>query len=834
LRPALKTASQSIKEFIMKRLTSTLIAIFFFAVTAAAQSGQGTVTGKLINEQSQPLVGASVAVYNSSESSVITGSATNSNGVFDINVDPGNYVLEITYLSYQTQNIEVQIDDGETEDLGTLTMKPTSESLGQVYVRAEQSQMEMNFDKRTFSVGQDITSMGGSAVQVLDNVPSIATDIDGNISLRGNESVRVLINGKPSSMVDGSVDALRSIPATMIKEVEIITNPSSKFAAEGSGGIINIILKKERERGLNGSLSAETGLPQEYGGSTNLNYRFGDINLFMNGGVDYESEPESGNSFERFAGPDTSYMYRENSQSTESEIDGDLQLGADFYLSENEVLTFSTYGSIEEEDNVEDITYIDYSFQQGARSGDNVLERTIRDNNTTQNERNLDVNLDYENKIDGDDHKLVADASFDISSEESNTSIQQTIQQGTGTPVQERSVDTEEEMDLRFNAEYVRPLGESWKFEAGLRSDTEWMDSGYSASRLENGTWTSVPRYTQNFLYTENVNAAFAIFGLESGDWSGQVGVRAENTNIRTEIEGTGQVNEQNYLGLFPSVFLNYSFNEQQSVQISYSRRLSRPWSRSLLPSLDFEDSRSQWTGNPNLTPEYSNSYEAGYLHYWETGSLLTSFYYRHRTDVIQDITVIENISTNPQQNIRVRRPINFATEQSWGIELSADQEIANSLSLNGSANLFRSDTEGSYTPQGAQTRIYDSRSENFRARMRLQWEIADGFNYQASVRYRGPNDTPQGTRSGMTMMDTGLAKDFMDGKAKISLNVRDVFNAQNFQNTVLTDGNPSTDYYSRSEYSWSSRSGSLSFQYFFGRDDQQGGGGNRGGRGDY
>ena len=818
----------------MKRLTLTLLTLFIFASVTLAQNEQGTVTGKLINEESQPLISASIAVYNSSESSVITGSASNSNGVFEINVDPGTYVLEITYLSYQTKKVDVQVDGGETEDLGTVKLKPTSESLGQVYVRAEQSQMEMNFDKRTFSVGQDITSLGGSAVEVLNNVPSIATDIDGNISLRGNESVRVLINGKPSSMVDGSVDALRSIPATMIKEVEIITNPSAKFAAEGSGGIINIILKKEREGGLNGSFSAEAGLPQEYGGSTNLNYRIGDVNLFMNGGLDYESEPESGNSFERFAGPDTTYMYRENSESTESEIDGDLQLGADFYLSENEVLTFSTYGSIEEEENLEDLTYIDFDYQQGARSGDNVIERTVRDNNTTQNERNLDVNLDYENKIDGDDHKLVADASFDISSEESNTNITESIQQGSGTPTRERSLDTEEEMDLRFNAEYVRPLGENWKLEAGLRSDTEWMDSGYSASRFENGTWISVPAYTQNFLYTENVNAAFAIFGLEAGDFSGQVGLRAENTNIRTEIEGTGQVNQQNYLGLFPSVFLNYSFNEMQSIQISYSRRLSRPWSRSLLPSLDFEDSRSQWTGNPNLTPEYSNSYEAGYLHYWETGSLLTSFYYRHRTDVIQDITVIENSPTDPQQNIRVRRPINFATEKSWGIELSADQEIANSLNLNGSANLFQSDTEGSFTPEGADTRIYDSRSENFRARMRIRWEIANGFNYQASLRYRGPNDTPQGTRSGMTMMDTGIAKDLMDGKAKISLNVRDVFNAQNFQNTVLTDGNPNTNYYSQSEYSWSSRSASLSFQYFFGRDDQQQGGGDRGGRGDY
>jgi outer membrane receptor protein involved in Fe transport len=336
------------------------------------------------------------------------------------------------------------------------------------------------------------------------------------------------------------------------------------------------------------------------------------------------------------------------------------------------------------------------------------------------------------------------------------------------------------------------------------------MDTGLNASTLVNGVWQPEPTFTQNFLYTENVNAAFGILKLEAGDFSGQLGLRAENTNIRTEIKNTGQVNQQNYFDVFPSVFLNYSFNEQQSVQISYSRRLSRPWSRSLLPTIDFEDSRSQFTGNPNLTPEYSNSYEAGYLHYWNTGSLLTSVYYRHRTDVIEDIT-------EQRDGVRFRFPINFATEDSWGVELSADQEIANALSLTGSANLFQSSTEGSFENQ-----VFASESDNFRGRLRLRWEVTSDLNFQASMRYRGPSDTPQGTRSGMTMMDTGIAKDLMDGKAKVSLNVRDVFDAQNFQNTVTTDGQPNTDFFSRSQFSWSTRSASLNFQYFFGRNNNQ------------
>lgn len=806
----------------MKKLTSLFVFILSVTSIAIGQAEEGVITGEVHDQQGEPVPSASVSVYDSTQSEVVTGAPTEADGSFSIDIKSGKYVIKITFVSFAPHTETITVDAGETVDIGEITLQATSEEMGQLVVRAESSQMEMSFDKRVFNVGQDITSLGGSAVNVLNNVPSIATDIDGNISLRGNESVRVLINGKPSSMVSGDVDALRSIPANMIKEVEIITNPSSKYASEGSGGIINIILTNNRELGLNGSASVGGGYPEEYEGSINLNYRTENVNWFADIGADYESEPESGSSFQRFAGPDTSYIYREQTDARESEIDGDFRLGADIYLSDNEILTASSYISLEQETNNEDMTYTDWDYSDWTYTGDNFEgnpmnyisgppeEVTFRDTKEEANERNIDFNLDYENKIDGDEHKFEADASFDISRENADTDINEIVQQGSAEPLQQRAEDTEEEMDLRFDAEYVRPLGEKGKLEAGLRTDTEWMDTGYSAATLVNDTWQEEPAYTQNFLYRENVNAVFLILGGEFGDFSGQVGVRAENTNIRTEIKETGDVNEQNYIGLFPSVFLNYSFNEQQSVQVSYSRRLSRPGSRSLLPGIDFDDNRSQFTGNPDLTPEYSNSYEAGYLHYWGSGSILTSFYYRYRTDVIEDIT-------EQQDGVQIRRPINFAREKAWGIELSADQEIGDIFTLNGSANLFKSETDGTYERQNV-TRILRSTSDNFQARLRLQWEIIKGLNYQASMRYRGPSDTPQGTREGMTMTDTGISYDILDERAKITFNVRDVFDAQNFSNTVNTDGNPNTDYFSQQEFSWSTRSFSLNFQYFFGR----------------
>jgi len=806
----------------MKRTVTVLALLLLSATTLWAQSEESFITGKIVDQKGKPVPYASVALYDSTQSNVVTGASSDSTGTFRIDTGPGSYVVKVTFLSFKPHTEPVELAANETERLGEIQLQPTSERMEEVVVRGERSHMEMSFDKRVFDVGQDITSLGGSAINVLNNVPSISTDIDGNISLRGNESVRVLINGKPSSLVSGDVNALQSIPANMIKEVEIITNPSAKYAAEGSAGIINIILKKNKELGVNGSVSAGTGYPEEYEGSVNLNYRVDNINWFIDTGLDYRSEPEAGSSFQRFSGPDTTYMYRERTDAHESEIDGDLRFGADFYLSENEVLTASSYISLEKETNNEDTRYTDLGYSQGAFSGP-VLQQTNRDNKEIQKERNFDFNLEYENKINGDDHKLTADFSFDISRENANTNIQEVVQQGSGDPLQQRSKDSENEKDLRFNAEYKRPLGEDGKLEAGLRSDAEWMDTDYSASTLVNGTWQTEPAFTQNFLYTENVNAAYVILGTEVGKFSGQLGLRAENTNIRTEIKNTGDVNSQYYLNLFPSVFLNYSFNEQQSIQVSYSRRLRRPWSRSLLPFIDFEDTRSQWTGNPNLTPEFSNSYELGYLHYWESGSLLTSFYYRYRTDVIEDIS-------DQRNGVQYRFPINFATEKAWGVEFSADQEIADSFTLTGNANIFRSNMDGTYESQ-----VFTSESRNFQARMRIRWEIINGLNYQASMHYRGPSNTPQGSRNGMTMMDTGIAYDILDGKAKLSFNVRDVLDSQNFNNTVTTDGNSNTDFYSHREYSWSSRSFSLNFQYFFGRNDQQQGrGGDRGGRGGY
>jgi len=478
----------------------TVLILVIITCSVNGQTDQGNIKGEIRDESDNTVTNATVAVYDSLNEGLITGDVSDQDGTFEISIDPGTYLLKITYLSFEPFEKDIRIESGETNNLGVVRMNGKIEDLDEVVIRGERSQMELNFDRRVFNVGQDITSLGGSALDVLDNVPSISIDIDGNVSLRGNQSVRILINGKPSNLVSDDADALRSFSADMIEEVEIITNPSSKYAAEGSAGIINIKLKKQRNQGLNGNVSAGGGLPDQLEGSTNFNYRTGSVNWFFNGGVDYESEPESGSSFQRFAGPDTTYMFREQSDETESEIDGNIRFGADIFFTENQKFTLSSTIDVEEETNTEEITFTDMEFIPEATSGD-IIRRLRRDNVETENELDLEFDLDYEIKFDGDEHMFTTDSRFDISGENSNTDINETMLQGSGNPLLQRSADDENEKDFRFNAEYIRPLGSGGKFEAGFRSDTEWMNTTDIAETFVDGIWVGEPAFNNNFLY---------------------------------------------------------------------------------------------------------------------------------------------------------------------------------------------------------------------------------------------------------------------------------------------------------------------------------------------
>jgi outer membrane receptor protein involved in Fe transport len=360
--------------------------------------------------------------------------------------------------------------------------------------------------------------------------------------------------------------------------------------------------------------------------------------------------------------------------------------------------------------------------------------------------------------------------------------------------------------------DYRQPLGDNGRFEAGFRINYDWLDQDYRVEEQINGEWVLAGNeiaLSDNFSYFENVNAAYASVAGNLGVFSYQLGVRAENTRIDTELTETGRGSDQDYTDLFPSAFLSYSINEFNSFQVSYSRRISRPRIWWILPFTEISDVRTRRVGNPELRPEFGDSYEAGYLRIWESGSLLTSLYYRYRTDVTERITTIDG------NGITTSQPINLATEDAWGIEFSADQELYNNLQLMASLNLFQSNRDGEF--EGVQ---YTSESESFTSRMRLRWRFAESWNFQANAFYRGAQQTTQGREDGSLFFGGALAKEFLDRRATISLNVRDLFNSRLSDREVI---NPNS--FTQSRYAWSTRSVRLNFRYNFSSGASGGGG---------
>jgi len=807
----------------MKKLMKIFLpALALFMMAAVEVSAQeAIITGTVLNNEGEPVPNATVAILNPENGELTDGTSSGVDGSFKLTTEPGDYTLRVSYISYQTVTKTVSLTADETFDAGTFILNPVEATLDELVVEGERSYMEMNFDSRRFNVGKDITSLGGSALDVLDNVPSITTDFEGNVSLRGNQGVQILINGRPSSLVRNGTDALSSIPANLISEIEIITNPSARYAANGTAGIINIKLVDDVRLGFNGGLQFNTGYPQDHGIGANLNYHKNNINWFMNFDMEYENSPREGRTFQSFSG-DTTFAYREMNESIETEREFGINLGADFYLPANQILTVESRVNIEAELEDTDLLYTDFDpgsdqiFQSISNDWDIVQEL---DQNDVLDGRqgDYDFRLQYEKKFNGSDHRLTADADFEFGSESQDGELLEQLSSG-GTVIQDRNnqrtFSDEQFSELRVDMDYRQPLGSSGRFEAGFRINYDWLDQDYRVEEQINGNWVLAGNevaLSDNFSYFENVNAVYASVAGELGVFNYQLGLRAENTSIETELTESGRGSNQNYTDLFPSMFLSYSVNEFNSFQVSYSRRISRPRIWWILPFTEISDVRTRRVGNPELRPEFGNSYEAGYLRIWESGSLLSSLYYRYRTDVTERITTIDG------NGITTSQPINLATENAWGIEFSADQELLNNLQLMASLNLFQANRDGEF--EGVQ---YNSESESFTSRLRLRWRFAEGWNFQANAFYRGAQQTTQGREDGSLFFGGALAKEFFDRRATVSLNVRDLFNSRLSDREVI---NPNS--FTQSRYAWSTRSFRLNFRYNF--NSGASGGGDRG-----
>lgn len=779
----------------------------------AEQGGDPPIVGKVMDENGEPVPYASIAVYQ--DSALIAGGASNEEGRFRIPIKPGTYWVKISFLSLEDKIVrDVVVGTEKPTMIGRITLVAGSTTLNEFTVDAEKSTMELKLDKRVFNVGKDLSNQGANASEILDNVPSVTVDVEGNVSLRGSENVRILIDGKPSGLTGMSTaDALRQLDGNMIDRIEIITNPSARYDAEGEAGIINIILKKDVRKGINGTISLNAGHPATLGGSFNLNYRREKMNLFASAGLRYRDSPGGGKGFSQWTLTDTAYSFDNERIQRRTSISNNFRVGSDFFLNKYNTLTFAGLYRVSDGTNYTDVTYHDFN-----ENGD-LTQTVTREEVEDEQDETQQISASYRKTFDNKERVLKADFSYSNSDEIEVAEITELTDDARVESLFQRASTTEDQGNIRIQTDYVHPVGEDGKFEIGGRSNMRTISNNFKAEELNTDEeWEDIPGFVNDLAYTEKIHAAYVMYGNKIGKFSYQGGLRGEYSDITTDLKLTNEVNHRTYLNLFPSGHFSYEIKENRSVQLSYSRRVRRPRFWSLLPFFNYSDPRNIYSGNPNLDPEYTDSYEMGYLVQGKKGTLLSSVYYRHVTGVI------ERILLNDTTGLTRRFPTNLGTRDSYGLEFSGNYDLMPWWSFNGSVNLYKSITEGEYEGQDFSAETY-----TWNGRISTKWKIKKKLNVQTSFRYRAPQTTTQGSSLAMYNWDAGASVDCLKGKGTLSFSARDILNTRKRRSII-----ESKNFYSESEFQYRMRSLILTFSYRINQKKRRGRSGGEGSGGDF
>ncbi len=739
------------------------------------------VTGKIIDSQSSdPLGYASIRLFRAGDSTFVAGAITDETGGFVVDIAAGSYYALSEFIGYKAQITSgIRLTAANSPlNVGTIKVNVSARTLDEVTVQAEKSSMELSLDKKIFNVGKDLANAGGTAVDILTNVPSVAVDVEGNVSLRGSGNVRILIDGKPSGLVSikGS-SGLQQLQGSMIERVEIITNPSARYEAEGMGGVINIVLKKERKEGINGSFDIITGHPTNYGAAANVNYRKKNLNFFINYTLSYRNTPGRNFLYQELYRNDSTFIMERDMRSNLKGMNNSARGGIDYYFNPKNILTGSYTWRTSRGKRFSTLNYRDY-----LTSTSNMTSYTNRTQDETEREPNSEYSITYKKTFDRKGREFTADVRYLDNWEKSDQYYHENVYKPDGSPsgippLLQRAVNDETEKQLLFQVDYVHPFGKDGKFEAGARSSSRDMTNDYIVTeQTGDGGWIPLEGLTNDFLYEENINAVYGIVGNKTGKLSYQAGLRAEWTGVTTELKQTKEVNERKYANLFPSVHVTYDFAKQNAFQLSFSRRVRRPQYNDLSPFATYSDNRNYWSGNPDLNPEFTNAFELGHIKYLAKGSVTSSVYYRHTNGKITSIRRVQEDGSS------YTRPENLGTEDAYGVEVTGSFTPYPWWKLDGSVNFFRAITDGTGLDEDIQSDTY-SWFVRKTSRFTL-WKSAD---VQLRGNYEAPQQTPQGRRKALATLDLAATRDILKGNGTLTLSVIDVFNSRRYRS--ITEG---------------------------------------------
>ncbi len=768
------------KSALLKTLFFSLCIFSFLGVNAQQAPSGGSISGKLVDAaNNQPLELATVSLVRKSDNHPVKSMQTDMQGNFSLTgIDNGLYIFRATYVSYLTfikDSISVTPLKKDI-NLGNIKLRVGKGLLKEVVVTAQKSQIQLGIDKKSFNVEQSLVSQGGSATDLLSNVPSVQVDVDGNISLRGSTSVRVLINGKPSALTGGDMaDILQSIPASSIETIEVITNPSSKYDAEGQSGIINIVLKKNVQKGFTGSASASVGTQHTYNGNFSLAYQNSKVNLYTN--YSYRKGERVGNgSVDKTTDATDGTVQTQNQLANQNfTFTGqNIRTGIDINLTPKSTLSFNN------NINIRDRNRNQYG-STVISSKDTVLQQINQNNISNGSGTNLDFNSDFSHKFKKKGEELTANVGYSIDKNNNFDNLNSyydyfTIPQSFQSTQHNTTIGRQH--NLNVQADYTKPLTNG-KLEAGLRSTINNSDNNYIVDTLNSisRNYDRDPFLTNRFIYKENINAVYTNYQHDFGKFGIQGGLRIEQANINTQlIDSTTIKHKQDYFRVYPSVFLTDKLSENQTLQLSYSRRVSRPRDRQLSPFIDESNRLSYQQGNPDLRPEDTHSFELSYINYWKSLTLTSSLYYRLTNDNIQQITTP---LTPGNLDTTITRFENLKSASNAGYELIAKVSPSSVLDVTGNLNIYYRHIDGDAALGLATTSGY-SWNGNLTANIKPVKKLG----IQIRGDYQGSQVIPQGRMHAIYGVDGGVKYDITK-KLNISGNVRDIFNTRKFVSDI-------------------------------------------------
>ena len=735
---------------------------------------KAVVKGIVLDQETKtPLEFANIAVYNNTDSSLVTGGITDENGQFEVSgFDFGEYYIVANFVGFNKSHIKnVSIDaDNPSSDLGEIELNPSAVALGSVDVIADKAQVEFKLDKKVVNVSQVISAVGGTAVDVLENTPSVQVDIEGNVTVRGSSNFTVLIDGRPS-VLSGS-EALRQIPSSSIENIEIITNPSAKYEPDGNAGIINLVMKKNSLNGLSGLINASIGTRDKYRGDFTLNYRTEKFNYFI--GADWRDETSYGgmtSNRETYSNDTTFFRFMDGSRNS-VRSGYNFKAGTEWFISDN--TTFSLSGEIGKSEGTRFGDGEMYSYTVPA--SDDIF--SVTEETSARENDFYSANLNFQHNFNTEGHKIEAMAFYSSETgddvEEESEILANSQYEKLGEYLDRvYSLETEEEKEFRFKADYTYPFSETGRFEAGLMSRLENEVEGLAFENYDPVTdsWIVNEEFSSTTDFRRDIHAVYSTYSNALGELEFMLGLRGELTLREILNTNATEGSELNRFDLFPTFHTSYKIGETNELMASYSRRINRPGGWDLDPNPAYFNRYTIRYGNPDLEPEYTDSYELGALKRF--GRSYVSL------DAFRRVTnnKIDRYQELGDDGVFYLYSGNFNKDYSTGLELSGNVSFAKWLMVNASVSMFDYRITGDLNGESI-----DRKSTNWNSRMNTTLKFAENSRMQLNAFYRGPSVSAQGESKAMFFTDISYRHEFFERKLSATLSVRDPLGTAKFE----------------------------------------------------